>query len=288
MTTPTFDTGQITTSVLPSSLRTFYSKLLLEVIRTKSILVPFCRVKMDPAAQQSKTITFTEAMDAEPNWNVVAEGTTFMRGAHLDQRTVNIDVDIYGDVIKYGDFYAKTQGIVDDFRSLVKGKLGQLVIDELDILARNAHLAHPSPYYEGSQISRATITASDILTPGMVRNIRVDLEENDLIDWAGGDRPMTDIVCITTPRCIEDLRSGTSSPWMEIQAYNNASKIFNGEMGKWEGVRFVKSNRMLLRNYGTAIAPDTARSCRRRRRWRAGQRHRIHLRSVWRYQLSHR
>lgn len=208
----TFDFGQILTSTLPSSLRTYYSKLLLDVIRTKSILVPFCRVKLDPAAQQSRTITYTEAMDAEPNWNIVPEGTTFMKGAHLDQRTVNITVNIYGDVIKYGDFYAKTQGIVNDFRGLVKGKLGQLVVDELDILARNAHLAHPSPYYEGSKASRAALLAGDILTPGMVRDIRVDLEEKNLIDWSDGANPNTDIVCITTPRAIEDVRSGTTSP----------------------------------------------------------------------------
>jgi N4-gp56 family major capsid protein len=208
---------------------------------------------MDPAAQQSRTITYTEALDAEPNWNVVAEGTTFMRGAHLDQRTVNIGVEIYGDVIKYGDFFAKTQGIVDDFRGLVQGKLGQLVVDELDILARNAHLAHPSPYYGGDATSRATLVAADIMTPAMVRNIRVDLEEKNLIDWNGAE-PQNEVVCITTPRVIEDLRSGSTSPWMEVQAYNDAYRIFNGEMGKWEGVRFVKSNRMLLRNMGDVVA----------------------------------
>lgn len=253
MSTPDFYTGQILTTVLPSALRTYYSKLLLEVIRMKSILVPFCRVKLDPAAQNSRTITYTEALDAEPNWNIVPEGTTFMRGAHLDQRTVNISVNIYGDVIKYGDFFAKTQGIVNDFRGLVRGKLGQLVVDELDILARNAHLAHPSPYYEGDATSRATIEAGDILSAAMVRDIRVNLEESNLIDW-DGDKPMTDIVCVTTPRAIEDLRSGSNSPWMEVQAYNHAEKIFNGEAGKWEGVRFVKSNRMRLPNYGDVIA----------------------------------
>ena len=256
MTTPTFDSGQILTTTLPSALRTYYSKLLLEVIRTKSILVPFCRVKMDPAAQQSRTITYTEALDAEPNWNIVAEGTTFMRGAHLDQRTVDISVNIYGDVIKYGDFFTKTQGIVDDFRGLVKGKLGQLVVDELDILARNAHLAHPSPYYPGSATSRGTVTANDILTLALVRDVRVNLEEKNLIDW-NGDSPMTEIVCITTPRSIEDLRSGSTSPWMEVQAYNNAARIFSGEMGKWEGVRFVKSNRLRLQNYGETLAQTT-------------------------------
>lgn len=251
--TDAFDTGQITTSVMPSALRTFYSKLLLDVIRTKSILVPFCRVKMDPKAQESRTITYTEALDAAPNWNAVAEGTTFMRGAHLDQRTVNISVNIYGDVIKYGDFFAQTQGIVKDFRKLVKGKLGQLVVDELDTLARNAHLAHPSPYYGGDATSRATLVAGDIMTPAIVRNIRVNLEEANLIDW-DGDRPMNEVVCITTPRVCEDIRSGATSDWMEVQAYNGATRIYNGEVGKWEGVRFVKSNRMRMSNYGTIVA----------------------------------
>lgn len=243
------DTGQELTTSMPSKLRTYYSQMLLDVIRTKSILVPFCRVKEDYRAVNAKNIIYTEAMDAAPNWNPVPESTVWMRGAHLDQRTVQITLDIYGDVLKYNDFFAATQYLANDYRSLVRGKLGQLVVDELDILARNAHIAHPSPIYAGNKSSRASIDAGDTVKAELFSNIKVDLEEHDLIDW-DGDRLNTDIVCITTPRVCEDLRSDSDSPWMEVQAYAGGTRIFSGETGKWEGIRFVKSNRMRLPNYG--------------------------------------
>jgi N4-gp56 family major capsid protein len=249
MAEPYLDSGQELTAQMPSKLRTFYSQMLLDVVRRKSILVPFCRVKEDYRAVNAKNIIYTEAMDAAPSWDPVPESTIWMRGAHLDQRTVQIDLDIYGDVLKYNDFFAATQYLTSDYRSLVRGKLGQLVVDELDILARNAHIAHPTPIYMGNRTSRDTLIAGDIVTDTLFKDIKVDLEEKDLIDWEG-DRLNTDIVCITTPRVCEDLRSGSDSPWMEVQAYAGGTKIFTGETGKWEGIRFVKSNRMRLPNYG--------------------------------------
>lgn len=256
MAEPYLDSGQELTSSMPSKLRTYYSQMLLDVIRTKSILVPFCRVKEDYRAVNAKNIIYTEALDAAPNWNPVPESTVWMRGAHLDQRTIQITLEIYGDVLKYNDFFAATQYLTNDYRGLVRGKLGQLVVDELDILARNAHIAHPSPIYMGSRSARGDILATDIVNDMLFKNIKVDLEEKDLIAW-DGDRINTDIVCITTPRVCEDLRSGSDSPWMEVQAYGGGTRIFTGETGKWEGIRFVKSNRLRLPNYGSVIAQTT-------------------------------
>lgn len=261
MADPIYETGQELTSTMPSKLRTYYSQMLLEVIRTKSILVPFCRVKEDYNAVAAKNIIYTEALDAAPNWNPVPESTVYMRGAHLDQRTVQIGLEIYGDVLKYNDFFAATQYLTSDYRSLVRGKLGQLVVDELDILARNAHIGHPSVIYQGGGTTRASITSANIVDHTMLRNIKVDLEEKDLIQWEG-DALNTDIVCVTTPRVCEDIRTGSTSPWLEVQAYAGGTRIYNGEVGKWEGIRFVKSNRMRLPNMGavelqTTLTADT-------------------------------
>ena len=35
-------------------------------------------------------------MDTEPNWNALAESTVWLGGAHLDSRSVTLDLEIHG------------------------------------------------------------------------------------------------------------------------------------------------------------------------------------------------
>lgn len=53
-------TGMLWSSTLPSWQRDYYSLLLLETLRTKSILVPFCNVKEDYEQGKSGVIIYTE------------------------------------------------------------------------------------------------------------------------------------------------------------------------------------------------------------------------------------
>src|SRR5512133_1260507 len=96
--------GAIWSTTLPNGQRTYFESLLLDTIRTKSILVPYCAVKEDFAAKDTGKITYTEVLDGEPNWNPVAEDTIWLKGSHLDSRTVSIDLSIYGGVMKLSDF----------------------------------------------------------------------------------------------------------------------------------------------------------------------------------------
>lgn len=53
-------TGNIWSTTLPSWQRDYYSLLLLETLRTKSILVPYTIMKQDYAAANSGVVIFTE------------------------------------------------------------------------------------------------------------------------------------------------------------------------------------------------------------------------------------
>ncbi len=118
--------GMIWTSNLPSWQRDYYSLLLLETLRMKSILVPYCTVKTDYAAANSGVITYTEVYDTEPNINALSESDIWMRGAHLDSRTVNIQLEIHGDMLKFSDYSEIVQYVrKGDMKGLVKEKIGQ-------------------------------------------------------------------------------------------------------------------------------------------------------------------
>jgi N4-gp56 family major capsid protein len=254
-----FSTGVIASTTLPAGQRTYYEALLLETIRTKSIMVPFCSVKEDFRAKDTGIITYSEVFDAEPNWNEVAETDYWLKGSQLDSRTVSIALAIYGGVMKLSDFAElKNYWNNGDMRGLIRGKLGQMIVDEMDILARNAFLsAGPETDYSGSATTKATLLAGDIFDPDICEDIYTELEEADcpgVMDPADGGGAT--VVCVTTPRVIHDIRNGNDT-WLDVQNYAGTGRKFTNEAGAWAGVRFVKSNRLKLWNAGVVIQQTT-------------------------------
>lgn len=91
-----YETGALMSGGLPAGQRAYYEQMLLDVLRTKSILVPFTVMKEDFRGRDTGTITYSEVYDTEPNWNALSENTIWMRGAHLDSRSVSIGLEIHG------------------------------------------------------------------------------------------------------------------------------------------------------------------------------------------------
>lgn len=253
-----YETGALygfTTPTLPSWQRAWYEARLLETVRTKSILVPYTTMIADPAAVNAKTITYTEVMDLEPNWNAMSEATLWKKGQYLDSRTVSIGLEWYWDIIKYTDHLDTFTYLRNgDASGIVREKLGQSVVDTQDILARNAFLSHPAPSYADTATSRATLTSSMLFDPDVAESVRVQLQEAEVPGLATTDPGMSgDIVCVTSPRVIYDIRNGVGSAWTDVQNYNGTGRKFNSEVGMWNGTRFVMTNRMRLRNAGLAV-----------------------------------
>jgi hypothetical protein len=96
-------TGLLTATSLPAGQRAFYEQKLLENLRTKSVLVPFTIMKEDFKSRDTGQLVYTEVYDTEPNWNPFTENVVWLRGASLDSRSVTIDLEIHGDVIKISD-----------------------------------------------------------------------------------------------------------------------------------------------------------------------------------------
>jgi hypothetical protein len=178
----------------------------------------------------------------------------------LDSRSVNLQMEIHGDMLKFSDYQEITNYLnAGDIRGLVKEKMGQNLVDNLDILARNAFLQHPNPVYVGgSRANRAAVLATDVFLPDFAELARTHLEEKDI----PGLNPVSDediqtILCVTTPRVVHDIRTAAGSNWLSVEQYAGASRKFTGEVGQWNGVRFVRSNRMVLRNHGAKTASTT-------------------------------
>lgn len=253
-------TGAMFSDALPQWQRTYFESQLLETLRTKSILVPFCAVKEDFAARDTGRMTYTEVFDTDPNYNPLGEQDIWMRGAHLDSRSVTIDLEIHGDTLKFSDYSEVVQYVnKGNLRGLVRDKIGRNQVDMLDILARNAFLSHPNKIYAGgTRASRALIQSTDLFDPDFAELARTHLEEDDIPGIAmEGDGDGAVIACITTPRVLHDIRTAAGSKWLEVQQYVGTNRKFTSEVGMWGGVRFIRTNRLVLPNHG-AVSLQTA------------------------------
>lgn len=246
-----------TTPSLPSWQRVYYEEMLLDTIRMKSILVPFATKKADFNAVKSKQIVFSEVYDLEPKWNPTTEETIWFKGGALDSRTITLGLEIYHDVMKYGDYNANFTYFSESFDSIVRGKLGQQITDVLDIHMRNALLEHPYPTYMGTATSRATLGATDLFDADIAEDIRAHLEDHDVPGVAMTEDGGPVLVCVTTPRVIHDIRTKAGSAWKDTQDYHMTGRKFTAEVGMWAGVRFIKTNRLRLRNAGATLAQST-------------------------------
>jgi N4-gp56 family major capsid protein len=250
--TNAYETGAIYSTTLPAWQRTYYEGVLLETLRTKSILMPYCRVKEDFNALHTGQIVFSEVYDLEPNWNETSESTIWKKGMSLDSRTVTIDLNWYHDIIKYSDHMNVLSYLQNgDTAGIVRDKLGVSMVDTLDILSRNAHLQHPNKLYGGDATSRATLEAEDIFDPDIAEDIRISLEEDEIPGISTVEDGGATIVCATSPRVIHDIRTDADSDWIDVQNYQSTGRKFRSEVGMWAGVRFVKTNRLRLRNHGS-------------------------------------
>lgn len=252
-----YETGAMFSGDRPSGLRDYYEQLLLETLRTNSILVPYTTVKEQFAARDTGVIIFSEVLDTEPNWSPLQETTIWLPGAHLDSRSVRIELEIHGDKIAISDYNELVNFWANgDLRGLVKGKLGQSMVDYLDILARNAFLSVDSRYktFVGSGGDREGLTAADVMSTDYVDLARIHLEEREIPGVATPDGVGKAIVCVTSPRVIHDIRTTASNKWLDAQLYAGSTRLFNGEVGTWNGVRFIKTNRLRLLNYGNKTA----------------------------------
>ncbi len=246
------ETGLLTATSMPAGQRAYYEARLLENLRTKSILVPFTVMKEDFKARDTGQIVYSEVYDTEPNWNPFTENVVWLKGAHLDSRSVTIDLEIHGDVIKLSDYNELVNYWNNgDLRGLVDGKLGQNQVDHLDILARNAFLSTPNKTYTGDASSRATLDQTDVFDVDKAELIRTHMEENEVPGVSAvGDGEGKFIVCATTPRVIHDIRISAGKEWLDVNMYAGTGRKFTSEAGTWAGVRFLKTNRLRMRNYG--------------------------------------
>lgn len=160
----------------------------------------------------------------------LTEGVT-PNGNKLSMRKIKQSIDQYGDYSTISDRLELEA--VDNVILGATEEHGAQAGETLDCITRNEVLTGTHVMYGGGKTSRSQLTAADRITPTLINKAATHLKKMKAPKVDGS------YVAIIHPSVSEDLREDES--WIDVHKYSATEEIFNGEIGKLHGVRFVES-----------------------------------------------
>lgn len=229
---------------LSPEMKTFYDKALLKFARPNLVHDQFAQKRNIPK-NGGKTIEFRRYSQLPKALTALTEGVT-PDGQNLNVTTVTATVAQYGGYITLSDVLLLTA--IDNNLMEAIELLGDQAGRTLDTITREVLCAGTNVIYAGGRSARTGITGSDKLTvmdiKKAVRELKVGLAKK--IDGY--------YVAIIHPDTAFDIMN--DDEWINASEYAGSTQIFEGEIGKLYGVRFVESTEAKI--WAQAGAPVTA------------------------------
>lgn len=219
---------------LSPEMKTYYDSELIEMAGPNLVHHQFGMKKPIPKGR-GKKIEFRKFSNFKKATTPLTEGVT-PDGNKMDVKIIEKEVSQYGDYVTISDVLELTA--IDDFILEATDKHGQNAGLTLDTICRNEINAGTNVRYAqddaGAEItSRSNLTEKALLTPDLVAKAVADLKANNTPKIDGY------YVGIIHPYVAYDLMR--NKEWIDVAEYAGSTQIFEGEIGKLYGVRFVET-----------------------------------------------
>ena len=243
---------------LSDGMQTYYDKKMLMHALPLLVHQQFADKKALPA-NNGKTIDFRRWVPFAALTTPLVEGT-IPTGQVITEENVSATVYQYGGYVTTTDLLDMTH-LDLDLRSKVElmGEQGGLTVDTVvrDVMAGTTNVQ-----YANSKLNIYTLLATDKMTVLEIRRAVRTLKNNRAPYFtSGGKRTYIAIVAPDTTFDIQD-----DDKWINVSTYSDKEQIYEGELGRLFGVRFVEStnekkytnsNLIAGQKYLTAASLDT-------------------------------
>ena len=231
---------------LSVEMKTYYSDYLIDMASPLLVHDQFGQKHPIPK-NGGKTIEFRKYSPLAKATTALTEGVT-PDGQALDVSAITATVAQYGGWIQLPDMLLLTA--IDNNMVQATELLGDQAGRTLDTVTREVLNGGTNvQYYDGSVASRSALTAQNKLTVDCIfRAVRFLKSQNAKpIDGS--------FVGIIHPDVAYDLMR--SDEWIDLQKYtSNVGHVYNGEIGKVGGVRFVETTEAKIFAKGGAESVD--------------------------------
>lgn len=238
---------------LSPEMKKYYSDYLIDNAEPALVHDMFAQ-KVDIPAGNGKTIQFRKYNPLGKLTTPMAEGVT-PTGQTMSASAVNATVSQYGGYVEFTDMLLMTS--IDNNLCMATKLLGSQAGRTLDTITREVLVGGTNVQYAEGQVSarhllnggNANATDNHYLTVEAVRRAVRFLKKQNAEKINGS------YIAIVHPDCVYDLTSDEN--WRYPHQYASPEEIFEGEIGKIEGVRFIESTEAKIFS-----APDLTASSR--------------------------
>ena len=230
---PNVTTANTSGNHLTPEIKTFYDDHLIELAEPDLIFDQFALKRPIPKGN-GKTIEFRK-WEALPKLTSALTEAVTPNGQNLDMGVLTAEVAQYGGYVTVSDMLELTaiDPIILEATKLIASQAGRT----LDTITRNAITAGTNVMYApaGSTpvTARTGVAATSLMTLDVIRRARLQLRRNNA--------PRFDkaYIAVIHPDVAMDVRE--LNGWLDVVKYASADRIFNGEIGMIEGVRFIEN-----------------------------------------------
>ena len=229
------NTNVTSDSGLSVEMKTFYDMNLIDEATPNLVHDQFGQKRPIPA-NGGKKIEFRKFASLPKATTPLTEGVT-PDGKKLNAEKIEAEVSQYGDYIVQSDVLELTS--IDNTIVEATKVLGNQAGLTLDTITRNILQSGTNVYYcpkaDGTAVeSRSALDKTCKLTVDVVKRVVTILKKNNAPKING------DYVAIIHPYVAYDLMSDPA--WIEAHKYATPENIYEGEIGKVAGVRFVETS----------------------------------------------
>jgi len=232
------NTNVTTDAALSDTMKTFYDKNLIENARARLVHDQFGQQR-DIPANNGKTIEFRRWSPFAKALTPLTEGVT-PDGQKMTISNLTATVKQYGGYVTLSDILAMT-AFDDNIAAAVKG-MAQQAGDTLDTITREIINGGDNVQYADGQVAARYLLVGGSATPANNHYLSVDavrrvvrkLKIGKASPYSGGD-----YVAVIHPDTAYDIMG--DAKWSEWNKYTTPEAMFQGEIGKIHGVRFVET-----------------------------------------------
>ena len=225
---------QNTTGTMTNEMKTFYEKRLIDQAEPRLVHDQFADYYPVPQ-NGGKTIEFRK-YDSLPKADTpLTEGVT-PNGQTLNVTTITSDLHQYGGWTPLTDVLQMTaidNNVVQATRVLASQAGRTMDSITRDVLAGGTNVIY-APAGDTAVTSRANLTTASVLTPDLIDQAATALKAQN------ADAIGESYVAIVHPYVAYDLRRNPE--WIDVHKYAAPENIYNGEIGKLAGVRFIETS----------------------------------------------
>ena len=223
------NTNLTTSSGLTDEMKTYYSDYLIDNAIPKLVHDQFGQKHPIPK-NGGKTIEFRKYSPLPKLTTPISEGVT-PDGQSLNMSTIEATVAQYGGYITLSDVLLLTA--IDNNLVQATKLLGAQAGATLDTITREVLNGGTNVIFSGGKDAREDLDASSVLTVDDIKKA-VRLLKNQNAEQINGSW-----VGIIHPDIAYDL---TNDPaWKDVKTYSDPDDMYEGEIGKLFGVRFVET-----------------------------------------------